>query len=97
MSALGQKQTSRPPIAMSANDPKRTFGDLIKTSALLMFLYTLGTALIGHRCWTTTGADRVASMYSFYKNLSIMRGFLLLCITGAGKYSADVLFGIAAL
>jgi putative oxidoreductase len=36
-------------------------------------------------------------MDSFYKNLSIMGGFLLLCITGAGKYSADVLFGIAAL
>jgi putative oxidoreductase len=31
-------------------------------SALLMFLYTLGTALIGHRYWTLTGADQVASM-----------------------------------
>ena len=65
-------------------------------SALLMFLYTLGTALIGHRYWTLTGADQVASMDGFYKNLSIMGGFLLLSVTGAGKYSIDALRGVAA-
>jgi putative oxidoreductase len=61
-----------------------------------MFLYTLGTALIGHRYWTLTGADRVASMDGFYKNLSIMGGFLLLYVTGAGKYSIDALRSVAA-
>src|ERR1700689_497582 len=68
-----------------------------RPSALLMFFYTLGTALIGHRYWTITGADRVVSMDGFYKNLSIMGGFLLLYINGAGKYSADVLLTVAAL
>lgn len=67
-----------------------------RTSALLMLFYTLGTALIGHRYWTMTGADRVASMDGFYKNLSIMGGFLLLYITGPGKYSIDFLWNIAA-
>src|SRR6202030_1919733 len=71
-------------------------GAFARPSALLMFLYTLGTALIGHRYWTITGADRVDSMDSFYKNLSIMGGFLLLYIHGAGKYSIDVLCDIAA-
>jgi putative oxidoreductase len=71
-------------------------GAFTRTSALLMFLYTLGTALTGHRYWTKTGADYVDSMDSFYKNLGIMGGFLLLYITGAGKYSIDALFGIAA-
>ena len=71
-------------------------GAFARPSALLMFFYTLGTALIGHRYWTITGADRVASMDGFYKNLSIMGGFLLLYITGAGKYSIDILCGIAA-
>ena len=71
-------------------------GAFTRPSALLLFLYTLGTALIGHRYWTMTGADRVEGMDSFYKNLSIMGGFLLLCVTGAGKYSIDVLCGIAA-
>ena len=32
----------------------------------------------------------------FYKNLSIMGGFLLVYITGAGKYSIEVLCSIAA-
>ena len=71
-------------------------GAFARASALLMFLYTLGTALIGHRYWTKAGADQVDSMDSFYKNLSIMGGFLLLYVTGAGKYSIDALFGIAA-
>ena len=61
-------------------------GAFTRPSALLMFFYTLGTALIGHRYWTITGADRVDSMDSFYKNLSIMGGFLLLYVTDAGKY-----------
>ena len=71
-------------------------GAFTRLSALLMFFYTLGTALIGHRYWTITGADYVDSMDSFYKNLSIMGGFLLLYITGAGKYSIDVLWSIPA-
>jgi putative oxidoreductase len=71
-------------------------GAFTRLSALLMFFYTLGTALIGHRYWTIAGADYVDSMDSFYKNLSIMGGFLLLYITGAGKYSIDALLGIAA-
>ena len=71
-------------------------GALVRLSALLMCLYTLGTALIGHRYWTVARADRVDSMDSFYKNLSIMGGFLLLHITGAGKYSIDVFFRIGA-
>ena len=71
-------------------------GAFTRPSALLMSFYTLGTALIGHRYWTMAGADYVDGMDSFYKNLSIMGGFLLLYITGPGKYSIDVLYGIAA-
>jgi len=70
-------------------------GAFTRPSALLMALYTLGTALIGHRYWTAEGADYVDSMDSFYKNLSIVGGFLLLYITGAGKHSIDALYGIA--
>ena len=71
-------------------------GAFTRPSALLLFLYTLGTALIGHRYWTMTGAEQVDSMDGFYKNLSIMGGFLLLYITGAGKLSIDALLSIAA-
>ncbi len=71
-------------------------GAFARLSVLLMFLYTLGTALIGHRYWTMTGRDRVDNMDGFYKNLGIMGGFLLLCMTGPGKYSIDALWSIAA-
>ena len=71
-------------------------GAFTRPSAVLLALYTLGASLIEHRYWTVTGTDRLASMEGFYKNLCIMGGFLLLYITGAGKYSIDVLCGIAA-
>ena len=57
--------------------------------ALLFALYTLGTALIGHHFWTMSGDAYMANMINFYKNISIMGGLLLLCVTGAGKYSID--------
>ena len=71
-------------------------GAFTRLSAALMALYALGTAFIGHRYWTVKGADYVDSLDGFYKDLSIMGGFLLLCLAGAGKYSIDALLGIAA-
>ena len=71
-------------------------GAFTRPLALLMALYTLGTALIGHRYWTVKAADFVDSLDGFYKDLGIMGGFLLLYITGPGKYSIDAFFGIAA-
>ena len=71
-------------------------GAFTRPSAVLMVFYTLGTSLIEHRYWTIPVADQLASMEGFYKNLSIMGGFLLLYITGAGKYSIDALYSITA-
>lgn len=70
-------------------------GAFTRPSALLLAIYSLGTALVGHHYWTVKGADHIDSMEGFYKNLSIMGGFLSLSITGAGKYSIDALCGIA--
>jgi putative oxidoreductase len=71
-------------------------GAFTRPSAVLLVFYTLGTSLIEHRYWTVKGADYVDSLESFYKNLGVMGGFLLLFITGAGKYSIDALLGTAA-
>jgi putative oxidoreductase len=71
-------------------------GAFARPAALLLVLYLLGTAFVGHRYWTKTGADQVDSIDGFYKDLSIMGGFLLLYITGPGKYSIDALCGVAA-
>jgi putative oxidoreductase len=69
-------------------------GAFTRPSAVLLALYTLGASLIAHRYWMVKGPNKVESMESFYKNLSIMGGFLLLYVTGAGKYSIDAMFGL---
>jgi putative oxidoreductase len=67
-------------------------GILTRPLALLLALYTLGTALIGHHFWTMEGAARYGNAINFYKNVSIIGGFLLLYVTGPGKYSVDARF-----
>ncbi|TDV15103.1 DoxX family protein [Paraburkholderia caballeronis] len=57
--------------------------------AVLLALYTIGTALIGHHFWTMTGADQMANMINFYKNVSIAGGLLALAVTGPGRLSVD--------
>jgi putative oxidoreductase len=57
--------------------------------AFLLALYTLAAAVIGHHYWTMLDGERMANMIDFYKNVSIMGGLLLLCVTGPGKYSID--------
>jgi putative oxidoreductase len=71
-------------------------GAFTRPAAVLFFLYTLGTSLVEHRYWAQPSPQRLASMEEFYKNLSIMGGFALLFVTGAGRYSIDGLFGLAA-
>jgi putative oxidoreductase len=71
-------------------------GAFARIAALLLISYALGTAFIGHRYWAAPTAEKIDSMDGFYKDLSIAGGFLLLYITGAGKFSVDALCGIAA-
>lgn len=62
-------------------------GIFTRPLALLLCLFTLVTALIGHRYWNFQGSERHANLLNFYKNLSIMGGLLLLAVTGAGQYA----------
>lgn len=57
--------------------------------ALLLALYTVGAAVIGHQFWHMIDPDRIGAMINFYKNVSIAGGLLMLCITGPGRYSLD--------
>jgi putative oxidoreductase len=63
--------------------------------AVLLAICALATGIIGHHYWTMAGADQYANMTNFYKNISIMGGFMLLYITGAGKYSVDAKLRLA--
>ncbi|OAJ62230.1 hypothetical protein A6V36_22175 [Paraburkholderia ginsengiterrae] len=64
-------------------------GFFTRPLALLLALYTFGTAIIGHHFWNMTGAVQYDNMIHFYKNISIIGGLLLLCVSGPGKYSID--------
>ncbi|MBB5498189.1 DoxX family protein [Paraburkholderia sp. MM5384-R2] len=64
-------------------------GFFTRPLALLLAVYTLGTAIIGHHYWNMTGAMQYDNMIHFYKNIAIIGGLLLLCVTGPGKYSFD--------
>jgi len=64
-------------------------GFFTRPLALLLAVYTLAAAFIGHHYWNMTGGAHMANMINFYKNVSIVGGFLLLCLTGPGKYSID--------
>lgn len=52
--------------------------------AWIMALFTLGTALIGHKFWIDP-----SQATQFMKNLGIMGGFLLLAAYGPGRASID--------
>ena len=68
-------------------------GAFTRKLAVLMAGYTLATAFIGHHYWTMSGTEQYSNEINFYKNVSIMGGFLLLFITGAGRYSLDATLG----
>ena len=57
--------------------------------ALLLALYTVATALIGHHFWTMTGGEQMNNMIHFYKNIAITGGLLALCAAGPGRFSID--------
>ncbi|MBU9398513.1 DoxX family protein [Burkholderia multivorans] len=57
--------------------------------ALAFAVYTLATAFIGHRYWSLQGMAQYLAMINFYKNISIVGAFLLLALTGPGRYSVD--------
>jgi putative oxidoreductase len=71
------------------------FGLYTRPLAVLLALYTLGTALIGHHFWTLSGMARMENEINFFKNVSIIGGLLLLYLTGAGRYSIDARLGMA--
>jgi putative oxidoreductase len=66
-------------------------GILTRPLAVLLAIYSIVTALIGHKYWTLTGLAQFEAEINFFKNVSIAGGFLLLYVTGPGRYSVDAL------
>ena len=60
-----------------------------REASLLMILFVIVATGISHRFWEFADAARRTQESQFFKNLAIIGGFLLLFVTGGGRYSAD--------
>jgi putative oxidoreductase len=64
-------------------------GIKIRYAATLMILFVIVATLIRHRYWEFTGAELIAQKTNFWKNVTIVGGFLFMYLAGAGRYSVD--------
>jgi putative oxidoreductase len=65
-------------------------GFKVRPLGLLMAVYTVATAILGHDFWNVVDpAVQRDMVIHFWKNIGIAGGFLLLFVTGAGGLSVD--------
>lgn len=64
-------------------------GFATRYTALLMILFTAAAAWTSHRYWTVPEAARGRQFTQFWKNVTMIGGFLALFVTGGGRFSLD--------
>jgi putative oxidoreductase len=64
-------------------------GSKTRWVACAFVVWVIVATALGHPFWTMEGAARAANQANFYKNLAIMGAYLLLAVTGAGRFSLD--------
>lgn len=65
-------------------------GFKIRPLGLILAVYTVAAAILGHDFWNITDpAIQHDMLIHFWKNIGIAGGFLLLFVTGAGRISID--------
>src|SRR5216683_6626786 len=62
-----------------------------REASMLMVLFVIVATGISHRYWEFADAARRLQESQFFKNLSIIGGFLLLFATGSGRFGLDAL------
>jgi len=60
-------------------------------ASVLMVLFVIVATAISHRYWEFADAARRTQESQFFKNLSIIGGFLLLFVSGSGRFGLDTL------
>ncbi|MBL6077666.1 DoxX family protein [Belnapia sp. T18] len=58
-------------------------------AAFGLILYTLGTSAIAHRFWEFEGPAQMGQIFSFFKNLAMCGGLLMLAWIGPGQYAVQ--------
>jgi putative oxidoreductase len=65
-------------------------GAWTRCAALALIVFVIVATLIGHRYWDTTEpAARRMQQSHFWKNVTIIGGFMLMLVTGGGRWSVD--------
>jgi putative oxidoreductase len=65
-------------------------GFATRCAALVMIVFVIVATLIGHRYWEIAdAAARRMQQSHFAKNITLIGGFVLLGVTGAGRFSVD--------
>ncbi len=64
-------------------------GIATRYGALLGVLYVIIATALAHRYWEYPQAQQLAQYTNFTKNLAIAGGFLLLFMSGGGRFSID--------
>ena len=67
------------------------FGAYTRLSALVLILFTLLVNVIFHTGWSLSTVDGQLQLVNFVKNLAIVGGFLMLMVSGPGRYSVEAL------
>ncbi len=62
-------------------------------AALLLVLFVIVATAISHRYWELPPDQARMQMTQLYKNVGLMAGYLLLFLTGPGRFSLDFAFG----
>lgn len=60
-----------------------------RCAALVMAVFTLAAAVIGHRFWQVDPAQYTNQKIHFMKDVAIVGGFLMLYVAGPGRWSVD--------
>jgi putative oxidoreductase len=102
-SVTGLTQRGIPEFLAYLGPPVEFFGGLAlllgfatQYAAILILLFTIIATFTSHRFWEYTDPTQYRPQSTnFWKNISMMGGMLLLCVTAGGRYSLDrVLFRV---
>jgi putative oxidoreductase len=76
--------------------PTEFFGGLFlllgfatRYTALVMLIFTIVATFSSHAYWSSPEAQRINQETHFWKNVSIMGGFIVLFVRAAGRFSFD--------
>lgn len=56
---------------------------------LVMILYTAFATYLAHRFWMMPASEAMEAEINFFKNVAIIGGFLVLAVSGPGRFSVD--------